>query len=165
MPRVFLKWGWPTIHLSYFLVSPLAAIRKWKTVAFLHFFKLSPILLVVKYNRPYIYNVFGVFFNFMLQPKFCCRTAWPVSDLGPVSLSWFCRRYFLNYILNNVNATHYRQMFIQNVLPKSFFFLATGSLVIWASLWENRSSVFPTMSDTKWAAQSLNMARGFKFRF
>ena len=29
---------------------------------------------------------------------------------------------------------------------------------------QNRSSGFPTRSDTNWAVQSLNMARGLKFR-
>ena len=35
----------------------------------------------------------------------------------------------------------------------------------WALLWENRSSGFPTRSETNRAVQSLNMARGLKFRF
>ena len=35
---------------------------------------------------------------------------------------------------------------------------------IWASLWENRSSGFQTRSDTNRIVQSLNMARGLKFR-
>ena len=34
---------------------------------------------------------------------------------------------------------------------------------IWASLWENRSSGFPTRSDTNRAVQSQKMARGLKF--
>ena len=35
---------------------------------------------------------------------------------------------------------------------------------IWASLWENRSSGFPTRSDTNRAVQPQNMARGWKLR-
>ena len=34
--------------------------------------------------------------------------------------------------------------------------------IIWAATWENRSSGFPTRSDTKRAVQLLNMARGLK---
>ena len=37
--------------------------------------------------------------------------------------------------------------------------------IIWASLWENRSSGFPTRSDTNRAVQSQKMARSLKFVF
>ena len=36
--------------------------------------------------------------------------------------------------------------------------------IIWASLWENRSSGFPTRSDTNRAVQPHKIARDFKFR-
>ena len=40
----------------------------------------------------------------------------------------------------------------------------TVIILIWASLWQNRSSRFPTRSDTNRAVQPQKMARGLKFR-
>ena len=63
--------------------------------------------------------------------------------------------------------------------PKSFFCIITTKTVsrqhcknwlfwwkrqiTWASLWENRSSGFPTWSDTIWAVQAHKMIRALKF--
>ena len=43
-------------------------------------------------------------------------------------------------------------------------FCITGPFFIWVSFWGNRSSGFPTRSDTYRSVQPQNMARGLKFR-
>ena len=42
-------------------------------------------------------------------------------------------------------------------------YCCTPAEIIWASTLENRSSGFPTRSDTNWTVQLLNMAKGLKF--
>ena len=48
----------------------------------------------------------------------------------------------------------------KNTYVKRMYFIVDT----WASLWENRSSGFPTRSDTNRSVQPQKMARGLKFR-
>ena len=71
-----------------------------------------------------------------------------------------------NKLLIKKNPVH--NFMHSHSLPHAIYMLAQNDLFLhsnkWASLWENRSSGFPTRSDTNWSVQPQKMAKGLKFR-